>query len=110
MSNINEINDESEFNTATSSGLALVDFWADWCGPCKLQTPILEQAAKELVENGIKVSINKMTTDACPKVTKDMKIQSIPCLILFKDGEVINTLIGFQKKEAIVQAITSASM
>lgn len=110
MSNINEINDEAEFNSTTSSGLVLVDFWADWCGPCKMQTPILEQAAAELVENNVVVSINKMNTEASPAITKKMKIQSIPCLIIFKDGEIVNALIGLQRKDAIVKAITAVAV
>lgn len=110
MSNINEINDEAEFNAAISSGVVLVDFWADWCGPCKMQTPILEQAAAELVENKVSVSIHKMNTDASSAITSKMKIQSIPCLIIFNDGKIVDTLIGLQRKDAIVKAITAVAI
>lgn len=77
----------------------LVDFWAVWCGPCKMQNPILEEVAKELEG---KAMIAKVNVDENPAVAGKYGIMSIPTLMLFKGGQVIKQMIGVQSKETLL--------
>lgn len=76
----------------------LVDFWAEWCGPCKMQLPILEEVAKEF--DG-KVKIAKVNVDDNPGSASKYGIMSIPTLLLFKGGEIVKQMIGVQSKETL---------
>lgn len=76
----------------------LVDFWAVWCGPCRMQDPILDEITK-LYEG--KVKIAKVNVDENPTVTQKFGIMSIPTLLLFKNGEVVKQMIGVQSKETL---------
>ncbi len=87
---LKHIENKEEFINAISSGTVLVDFYADWCGPCKMLAPILEQFAKE-AEN---VEVLKVNVDQVSDVAKDYGIMSIPTLILFKDGEETDKQVG----------------
>ena len=80
----------------------LVDFWADWCGPCKLIAPILEELATEY---GGKLRIGKLDVDDNPAVTGRFSVMSIPTLILFKDGDVATRLVGAKGKNQLRQEI-----
>jgi len=84
-----------------AKGPVLVDFWADWCGPCKMIAPTLEQLGQEI---GGKASIRKLDIEANAEVTARYNIRSIPALMIFKDGEVVETLVGVQPK-AKLQAL-----
>ena len=75
----------------------LVDFWAPWCGPCRMLTPIMD----EIANDGIKVY--KVNVDENHQLTKKYGVMSIPCIILFEDGKETNKLIGFHKKEEILK-------
>ena len=104
MANIQELS-ESTFETEVLSSTkpVLVDFWAPWCGPCRKIAPLLEQFA---LENAEAVRIAKVNTDENVKLATDYRIDSIPTLILFKDGQVIERFVGFDKfrlQEAISQ-------
>jgi len=94
---------DSNFKEEISSGLVLVDFWAPWCGPCRMLGPIIEEVAKEV--EGIKVG--KLNVDENPQTAQKFQIMSIPAVMLFKDGEVVETLIGLRPKEAYLEAIES---
>ncbi len=83
-------------------GLVLVDFWAEWCGPCKMLNPILEQLASEL--SG-KVKIVKVNVDQNPETPGNFNVRSIPTLVLFKDGEAISTKVGSLPKSSLEQWI-----
>jgi len=92
---------DSNFKDEISSGLVLVDFWAPWCGPCRMLGPIIEEVAQE-VEG---VSIGKLNVDENPQIAQEFKVMSIPMVVLFKDGEPVETIIGLRPKEAYLEAI-----
>ena len=96
--------DGNGYDEATGSGVVLVDFWAPWCGPCKMQTPILEKVAAEL---GDKAVIAKVNVDENPELAAKYGIRSIPTLILLKDGENKQQFVGLQQQAALVSAITA---
>jgi thioredoxin 1 len=80
----------------------LVDFWAEWCGPCRMLAPVVERIAKA---NEGKMVVGKLNVDENPGVPQKYGIQGIPTLILFKDGEEAHRLVGFQSQEAIQRAL-----
>ena len=78
----------------------LVDFWAEWCGPCKMIAPILEEIS---AEQGDKISVAKLNSDETLDVTRRFEVMSIPTLILFKDGEPQARIVGAKGKAALLQ-------
>lgn len=96
---------DQNFKEEISSGLVLVDFWAPWCGPCRMLAPVIEEIANELKD----VKIGKLNVDENPQTAGEFQIMSIPAVILFKDGEVVETLIGLRPKEAYLEAIEKHS-
>lgn len=93
---------DQNFDQATSEGLVLADFWAEWCGPCKMVAPVLEEIDREM---GDKVKIVKLDVDNNQDTAGRFGVMSIPTLILFKDGKQVDQIVGFQPKEALVQFI-----
>ncbi|WP_027107783.1 thioredoxin [Lacticigenium naphthae] len=89
---------DSTFEKETSSGLSLTDFWAEWCGPCRMQSPVIDELSEESEGN---VSYYKLDVDANPEVPSHFGIMSIPTLLVKKDGEVVEKLIGYHGKEQI---------
>ncbi len=81
----------------------LVDFWAPWCGPCRIQGPIVEELAKEL--EGKSVKIGKLNVDENMNVAQKYNIMSIPTLMVFKGGKVEKQLVGVQQKETLKKAL-----
>ena len=99
------INDSQfEQEVLKSSGLVLVDFWAEWCGPCRQLTPILEEVSKNM--DG-KVKICKMNVDEAPNTASSFEIRSIPTMFLFKNGEKIDTKVGFNSQSSIEEWLNS---
>lgn len=85
-------------------GVALVDFWAPWCGPCRIQGPIIDTIAEKYKSNSA-VKITKLDTDENPQVAMGNQIFSIPTLIIYKDGEIADKLVGLRSQEEIEQKI-----
>jgi thioredoxin 1 len=85
-------------------GKVLVDFFASWCGPCKMLAPVIEKLAEEYAG---KVKIGKLDVDDNQNVSMKYEIQSIPTLILFKDGQMVDKMMGFQSAETLKQKLDS---
>lgn len=86
---------DANFTEETNEGLVLIDFWAPWCGPCRMQTPILEGLSNDFED---RVKIVKVNVDENPQTSQAFGIMSIPTLILKKDDKVVETMIGVQQK------------
>jgi len=84
----------------------LLDCWAEWCGPCRMITPILDQLA---VESGGRYVIAKLNVDENPRTAAQFQIRSIPTLLIFKNGQLVDRLIGAQPKQAIVAHLARAA-
>ena len=93
---------DKTFTEETSEGLVLVDFWAPWCGPCKMIAPVLEELNEEM---GDKVKIVKLNVDDNQETAGQYGVMSIPTLLLMKDGNVIDQVVGFRPKEALEEMI-----
>ena len=81
----------------------LVDFWATWCGPCKMIGPLVEELSEEMAG---KVVVGKLNVDKQPELAMKYQVMSIPTLLLFKNGEIAEKRIGFMPKEKLVEMVT----
>ncbi|ADI13292.1 thioredoxin [Truepera radiovictrix] len=88
---------DSNFRDETQTGLVLVDFWAPWCGPCRMVGPVIEELASDYAG---KVKVGKLNVDDNQQTAMQFRVMSIPTVILFKDGEPVETMIGAQPKSA----------
>jgi thioredoxin 1 len=86
-----------------SDKLVLVDFWATWCGPCRMVAPVLEEIAGEHAD---KITVAKLDVDANPTVARDYQVLSIPTLILFKGGEAVKQIVGAKPKAALLNDLS----
>lgn len=93
---------QQNFDEITSKGVVLVDFWATWCGPCKMMAPNVEEIATEYKG---KVTVSKVDVDECQELATRFGIMSIPTLIVFKDGEKKEVLVGYRLKMQIAQVL-----
>ena len=93
---------KDNFEQSISSGVALVDFWAEWCGPCKMQLPIIEEFSSEMEW---KATVGKVNVDEELELAQSFGIQSIPTLILFKDGKPVKKLVGLHSKESLYEEV-----
>jgi thioredoxin 1 len=101
--NVKDLNKDN-FSATIASGTVLVDFWAPWCGPCKMQTPILDRVAAKV---GDKAVIAKVNVDENAPLAAQFGVRSIPTLILFKDGQKVRDFIGVQQETALVEILTA---
>ena len=93
--------ENENFNELINKGVTLVDFYAEWCGPCKMLGPVIEEVSNEISD----VQIIKVNVDEHGDIAQKYGVMSIPTLILFKDGKEINKSIGFMPKEDMLEFI-----
>ncbi len=93
---------DANFDTATRDGVVLVDFWAEWCGPCKRIAPTVDELATEC--HG-RVVFGKLNVDDNPAVTGKFQIRGIPTLLVLKNGQVAEQIVGVQSKDALARVL-----
>ena len=98
MSEYMKLVEEQDFEATVASGVVLVDFYADWCGPCKMMSPILEDVAKEMDGKALFI---KLDTDRSQSLAAKFQITSIPTLVVLKNGQEVGRSVGLRDGEAI---------
>jgi thioredoxin 1 len=99
-----EVSDASVSTDVLSSNKpVLVDFWATWCGPCKMVAPVLEEIA---VERAGQLTVAKLDVDTNPETARDFQVVSIPTMILFKDGQAVKRIVGAKGKAALLRELS----
>ena len=97
--------DDTNFTTEIAQGVTLVDCYADWCGPCRMMTPIIEKFANAMMG---KVVVAKLDVDKSQKTAQALQVTSIPTLILFKNGQEIKRIVGLKDFDSLTTIINSA--
>jgi len=96
--------DEKNFHQTTKDSIALVDFWAEWCMPCKMMTPILNDVVNEVDD---KIKICKLNVDGQQKLAAKFGVRSIPTLIILKNGKEVKRFVGVKPKEYLISQLNS---
>ena len=94
--------DDDSFDKGIAQGVVLVDFYADWCGPCRMLAPVVEELAQEMKD---KITVAKVDTDQSVNVAARYEVTSIPTLILFKHGQVVKRVVGLKDLDALRKMI-----
>ena len=102
MSKIQELTSETFDAAIKKEGLALVDFWAAWCGPCRMMAPVIDEIADEMADS---VTFAKVDVDENTLLAMNYRVSSIPAFVLFKNGEAVDKIIGAVPKDRIVDMI-----
>ena len=97
-----EATDANFADLIASEKVTLVDFWAEWCGPCQMLGPVVEEIAGEYLNKAI---VAKLDVDANPNISAQFGVRSIPTLLFFKNGELVKKLVGVQPKSALTEAL-----
>lgn len=88
---------DKNFDQETNTGVSFTDFWATWCGPCRMQSPVIDQLSEEMTE----VNFNKVDVDQNQETAAKFGIMSIPTMLIKKDGQVVDTIVGYHSKEQL---------
>ena len=103
MNSVNVFTEENfENEVINASETVLVDFYADWCGPCKMMSPIIDEIAEEGLPN---IKVGKVNVDNCQDLAVKYNVMSIPTIAIFKNGQIVNSFIGVTDKESIKEAM-----
>lgn len=102
MATIHVTKDSFQDEVLNSDIPVLVDFWASWCGPCKMLSPLIEDISNEVDH----IKVCKVDVDACPELAMEYKVMSIPFLVLFKNGEIVKKSVGVISKSEILEMIS----
>lgn len=98
-----EFNDKNfKEEVVESKKIVLVDFWAPWCGPCKMMGPVMEEVSQEI---GDEFKVGKLNVDESPKIAQEYGVMSIPSLLFFKDGKVVEQFNGVQSAEVLIKEL-----
>ena len=97
--------DQATFSDFIATGLVLVDFWAPWCGPCRMQIPILEEVARQVAH----VKIGKVNIDDNGELAVRFSVNTIPYLVIFKDGQKVADFVGMRQANILIDALHSVS-
>ncbi len=103
MSDVKHLN-SANFEELTSKGLVLIDFWATWCGPCRMLGPVLDQVADEMGDEAV---VGKINIDEEQDLAVKFGVRSIPAIFILKDGEVVESFVGVKDKSTLVNSLKS---
>lgn len=98
---------DKNFDAESANGVAVVDFWAEWCGPCRMIGPIIEELASDYEDKAV---IGKVNVDDNPEISMKFGIRSIPTILILKDGEVVDKQVGVTTKKNLADKIEKALM
>jgi len=101
---VQELNAESFKKEINGKTPIIVDFWASWCGPCKMLAPVFEQVSSEYTG---KLKFAKISTEEHPEIAEENMVQGIPCLVVFQNGKEVDRIVGFAPKEVLKQKINA---